>query len=320
MERLRRTRRTARLREMVRENDLRVDDLVCPVFVVDGPSGDVESMPGVRRHSLEDFAAEIEKIADRGIPAVLIFGVPAAKDETGSGAAGDDAIVPRAIRIAKARRPDLVVVADVCLCEYTSHGHCGVVKGGEISNDETLPLIAAAAVSYAKAGADFVAPSGMMDGAVAAIRAALDSAGFPDVAIMAYSAKYASAFYGPFRDAAKSAPAFGDRRTYQMDPANSMEALREAKADAAEGADAIIAKPAMAYLDVLSAISRETLLPVVAYSVSGEYAMVKAAAEKGWIDEKRVVMESLLCMKRAGARMIITYHAMDAAGWMRGER
>lgn len=293
---------------------------MCPVFVVDGPSEDVESMPGVRRHSLEDFAVEIGKIADKGIPAVLLFGIPAAKDETGSGASGDDAIVPRAIRLAKAKRPDLVVIADVCLCEYTSHGHCGVVKGGEISNDETLPLIAAAAVSYAKAGADFVAPSGMMDGAVAAIRAALDSAGFPDVAIMAYSAKYASAFYGPFRDAAKSAPAFGDRRTYQMDPANSMEALREAKADAAEGADAIIAKPAMAYLDVLSAISRETLLPVVAYSVSGEYAMVKAAAEKGWIDEKRVVMESLLCMKRAGARMIITYHAMDAAGWMRGER
>ena len=320
MERLRRLRRTAAIRDMVRENHVRTDELIYPVFVTAGENrvDPVESMPGICQYSLDRLPEELDRIVTSGVKAVLLFGIPAEKDETGCGAYAEDGIVPEAIRVIRARCPDLVIIADVCLCEYTSHGHCGLVKDGIILNDETLPLLAQAAVAYAKAGADIVAPSDMMDGRVEAIRAALDAAGFVDVAIMAYSAKFASGYYGPFREAAHSAPQFGDRRTYQMDPANGREALREVAADVAEGADYIIAKPAIAYLDIVRDIAANFDLPVVAYNVSGEYAMVKAAAAKGWIDERRIVMENLIGMKRAGAKMIITYHALDVAKWLKG--
>ena len=318
MERLRRLRKTAAIRDMVRENHVRTDELIYPVFVTEGRNRriPVPSMPGICQHSLDRLSEELDRVVAAGIKAVLIFGIPAHKDAVGSGAYAKNGIVPKAVRAIKKRHPDLVVIADVCLCEYTSHGHCGLVKDGVVLNDETLPLLAKAAVAYAKAGADIVAPSDMMDGRVGVIRAALDAAGFADVAIMAYSAKFASAYYGPFRDAAHSAPQFGDRRSYQMDPANGREALREVAADVAEGADYIIAKPAIAYLDVLKGISLHCDLPIVAYNVSGEYAMVKAAAANGWIDERRVVLENLVGMKRAGAKMIITYHALDAAKWL----
>lgn len=321
MERLRRLRKSAAIRDMVRENHVRIDELIYPLFVQDGADTvtPVPSMPGVSQYTVDRLPEILEKISDAGIKAILLFGVPAHKNETGSAAYAEDGIVPRAIRAIKAKLPDLVVIADVCLCEYTSHGHCGLVKDGVILNDETLPLLAKASVAYAQAGAEIVAPSDMMDGRVGVIRAALDAAGFKDVAIMAYSAKFASAYYGPFRDAAHSAPQFGDRRTYQMDPANGREALREVAADVAEGADYIIAKPAIAYLDVLKDISLHCDLPIVAYNVSGEYAMVKAAAANGWIDERRVVLENLVGMKRAGAKMIITYHALDAAAWLNGQ-
>ena len=319
MERLRRLRRSAAIRDMVRETHLRIDELVYPVFVAEGidePRA-VESMPGVFQEPLSRVPELADAVASAGIKAVLLFGIPLRKDETGSAAFDDDGIVPRAIRAIKSRRPEIVVIADTCLCEYTSHGHCGRVEDGAILNDETLPVLAKAAVAYARAGADIVAPSDMMDGRVGAIRAALDANGFAGVAIMSYSAKFASAYYGPFRDAAASAPRFGDRRTYQMDPANRREAVREVLADVAEGADYIIAKPAIAYLDIVRDIADAVRLPVVAYNVSGEYAMVKAAAANGWIDERRVVMENLLGMKRAGAKMIITYHALDAARWLK---
>ncbi len=319
MERLRRLRRSAAIRDMVRETHLRIDELVYPVFVAEGidePRA-VESMPGVFQEPLSRVPELADAVASAGIKAVLLFGIPLRKDETGSAAFDDDGIVPRAIRTIKSRRPEMVVIADTCLCEYTSHGHCGLVEDGAILNDETLPVLAKAAVAYARAGADIVAPSDMMDGRVGAIRAALDANGFAGVAIMSYSAKFASAYYGPFRDAAASAPRFGDRRTYQMDPANRREAVREVLADVAEGADYIIAKPAIAYLDIVRDIADAVRLPVVAYNVSGEYAMVKAAAANGWIDERRVVMENLLGMKRAGAKMIITYHALDAARWLK---
>jgi len=319
MERLRRLRKSAAIRDMVRENHVRVEELICPVFVVEGRNRKipVPSMPGIAQYSVDRLAEELDRVVAAGIRAILVFGVPAHKDAVGSGAYAKDGIVPKAIRAIRRKYPDLVVIADVCLCEYTSHGHCGLVKDGVILNDETLPLLAKASVAYAKAGADIVAPSDMMDGRVGAIRAALDKAGFADVAVMAYSAKFASAYYGPFRDAAHSAPQFGDRRTYQMDPANGREALREVAADVAEGADYIIAKPATAYLDIVRDIATEFDLPVVAYNVSGEYAMVKAAAANGWIDERRIVLENLTGMKRAGAKMIITYHALDAAHWLR---
>ena len=318
MERLRRLRKSAAIRDMVRENHVRVDELIYPLFVNEGENAvmPVTSMPGICQYSLDRLPEELDRVAASGVNAVLLFGIPAHKDEVGSGAYAEDGIVPRAIRLIRERHPAMVVIADVCLCEYTSHGHCGLVKDGVILNDETLPLLAKASVAYARAGADIVAPSDMMDGRVGAIRAALDAAGFADVAIMAYSAKFASAYYGPFRDAAHSAPQFGDRRTYQMDPANGREALREVAADVDEGADYIIAKPAIAYLDVVRDIASEFDLPVVAYNVSGEYAMVKAAAANGWIDERRVVLENLVGMKRAGAKMIITYHALDAAKWL----
>ena len=318
MDRLRRLRKTAAIRDMVRENHVRVEELIYPIFAMDGEDKvvPVPSMPGICQYALDRLPEELDRVAAAGIRAILLFGIPAHKDECGSAAYDEDGIVPRAIRAIKAKYPDLVVIADVCLCEYTSHGHCGLVKDGRILNDETLPLLAKASVTYAKAGADIVAPSDMMDGRVGAIRKALDAAGFVDVAIMSYSAKFASAYYGPFRDAAHSAPQFGDRRTYQMDPANGREALREVAADVAEGADYIIAKPAIAYLDVLKDISLNCDLPIVAYNVSGEYAMVKAAAANGWIDERRIVLENLVGMKRAGAKMIITYHALEAVRWI----
>ena len=318
MERLRRLRKTAAIRDMVRENHVRVDELIYPVFVMDGRNQKVPvpSMPGIAQYSVDRLPEELDRVVAAGIRAILLFGIPAHKDTVGSAAYAKDGIVLKAIRAIRRKYPDLVIIADVCLCEYTSHGHCGLVKKGVILNDETLPLLAKAAVAYAKAGADIVAPSDMMDGRVGAIRTALDRAGFTDVSVMAYSAKFASAYYGPFRDAAHSAPQFGDRRTYQMDPANGREALREVAADVAEGADFIIAKPATAYLDVVRDIATAFDLPVVAYNVSGEYAMVKAAAANGWIDERRIVLENLVGMKRAGAKMIITYHALDAARWL----
>ena len=319
MERTRRLRQTAALRSMVRENHIRVEELIYPLFVIDGKdiAEPVLSMPGICQYSVDRMKEELDRVVLAGIPAILIFGIPDHKDEVGSGAYDENGIVQRAIRQIKQDYPDLIVIADVCLCEYTSHGHCGLIKDGIILNDETLPLLCAAAVSYARACADIVAPSDMMDKRVGAIREALDKEGFTYTPVMAYSAKFASGYYGPFRDAAHSAPGFGDRKTYQMDPANGREAMREVEEDIAEGADMIIAKPAMAYLDIIKEIRRKFNIPIVAYNVSGEYAMVKAAAEKGWIDEKKIVMENLIGMKRAGADMIITYHALEVAEWLK---
>ena len=321
MDRTRRLRQTVALRNMVRENHVRVDELIYPLFVMEGENlaEPVESMPSICQYSLDRMNEELDRVKEAGIPAILIFGIPAHKDEVGSGAYDEHGIVQEAIRRIKKDYPELIVIADVCLCEYTSHGHCGLIKDGVILNDETLPLLAKSAVSYAEAGADIVAPSDMMDKRVGAIRKALDEAGFTYTPIMAYSAKFASGYYGPFRDAAHSAPGFGDRKTYQMDPANGQEALREVEEDIAEGADLIIAKPAMAYMDIIRAIHENYNVPIVAYNVSGEYAMVKAAAANGWIDEKKIVMENMIGMKRAGAKMIITYHALDVARWLREE-
>lgn len=318
MERGRRLRSSETIRNMVRENYVRTDDLIYPVFVTEGENicHPVESMPGICQYSLDRLPEEIDRVTDLEIPAVLLFGIPEHKDEVGSGAYDRDGIVPRAIRMIKDRYENLLVIADVCLCEYTSHGHCGVVAEGEIVNDATLPLLVKASLAYAEAGADIIAPSDMMDKRVEAIRKGLDEAGFVNIPIMSYSAKFASAYYGPFRDAAHSAPGFGDRKTYQMDPANRKEALREVEQDIREGADLIIAKPAMAYLDIVRDITTHYNIPVVAYNVSGEYAMVKAAAANGWIDEKKIVMENMIGFKRAGAQMIITYHALDVARWL----
>ena len=321
MDRTRRLRQTVAMRDMVRENHVRVDELIYPLFVMEGENlaEPVESMPGICQYSLDRINEELDRVKEAGIPAILIFGIPAHKDEVGSGAYDEHGIVQEAIRRIKKDYSDLIVIADVCLCEYTSHGHCGLIRDGIILNDETLPLLAKSAVSYAEAGADIVAPSDMMDKRVSVIRKALDEAGFTYTPIMAYSAKFASGYYGPFRDAAHSAPGFGDRKTYQMDPANGQEALREVEEDLAEGADLIIAKPAMAYMDIIRAIHENYNVPIVAYNVSGEYAMVKAAAANGWIDEKKIVMENMIGMKRAGAKMIITYHALDVARWIREE-
>lgn len=309
------------MRSLVRENHLRADELIYPIFVIEGQNlcSPVESMPGICQYSIDRLPEELNRVVEGGILSVLLFGIPAHKDEVGSGAYDDQGIVQRAIRFIKSqeRYRHLIVIADVCLCEYTSHGHCGLVKDGVILNDETLPLLAKTAVSYAGAGADMVAPSDMMDGRVRVIREALDEHGFVQIPIMAYSAKFASGFYGPFRDAAHSAPGFGDRKTYQMDSANGREALREVEEDLREGADLIIAKPAMAYMDIIRNITEAFHVPVAAYNVSGEYAMVKAAAANGWINEKKIVMEILVGLKRAGAKMIITYHALDAAKWIR---
>lgn len=318
MERGRRLRSSDTIRNMVRESYVRTDDLIYPVFVTEGENicHPVESMPGICQYSLDRLPEEIDRVTDLEIPAVLLFGIPEHKDEVGSGAYARDGIVPRAIRMIKDRYENLLVIADVCLCEYTSHGHCGVVAEGEIVNDATLPLLVKASLAYAEAGADIIAPSDMMDKRVEAIRKGLDEAGFVNIPVMSYSAKFASAYYGPFRDAAHSAPGFGDRKTYQMDPANRKEALREVEQDIREGADLIIAKPAMAYLDIVRDITTHYNIPVVAYNVSGEYAMVKAAAANGWIDEKKIVMENMIGFKRAGAQMIITYHALDVARWL----
>ena len=321
MVRMRRLRVNEAMRRLVRETSVSVDDLVFPVFVTEGDNikSPVDSMPGIYQWSIDRFDEELDRIIKSGIPAILIFGIPDKKDELGSEAYNDEGITQRAIRHIKERAPELLVIADVCLCEYTSHGHCGVIHNHEVVNDDTLPLLAKMAVSVARAGADIIAPSDMMDGRVEYIRKALDENGFQNKMIMAYSAKFASAYYGPFREAAHSAPAFGDRKTYQMDPANGKEAIRECGNDIEEGADIIMVKPALAYLDVLKEVSMRTDYPLAVYNVSGEYAMVKAAAANGWIDEKRIVMENMTAMKRAGAKIIITYHALDVAGWLAGK-
>jgi porphobilinogen synthase len=311
----RRLREKGLLRTMVRETTLAVDDLVYPLFAVHGRGvrEPIGSMPGQCRLSIDELVKETKDVAGMGIPAVLLFGLPAAKDPRGSEAWAEDGIVQQAVRAVKDTVPDLLVITDVCLCQYTSHGHCGVVEDGAVRNDPTLELLARTAVSHAEAGADMVAPSDMMDGRVGAIREALDEGGFAETPIMAYSAKYASHFYGPFRDAADGAPQFGDRRSYQMDPANGLEAMREIALDVDEGADIVMVKPALAYLDVISRAKAEFGLPLAAYSVSGEYAMVKAAGQLGWLDEARVMMEVLTSIRRAGADIVITYFARDAA-------
>jgi porphobilinogen synthase len=313
--RLRRLRRTGALRSLVRETRLDLDDFVLPVFVAPEPLRN-EALPAFSRLTVEELVVEAEECAALGIQALLLFGIPEEKDEEGSGAWDEDGIVQRSLRAVRERVPHLVLVTDVCLCEYTSHGHCGVLEGEEVANDVTLELLARTAVSHVEAGADAVAPSDMMDGRVAAIRAALDDAGFESTPILAYAAKYASAFYGPFREAADSAPAFGDRRGYQMDPANVREALRECELDVAEGADLLMVKPALPNLDVIRAVRERFDLPVAAYNVSGEYAMIKAAGAADWMDERAAALESLTAIKRAGADVIVSYWAKELAGWL----
>lgn len=322
MIRLRRLRNNETMRNMIRETSVSVNDLVYPVFIKEGTDEKipVDSMPVIYQYTIDRFPEELDRIQKAGVSAILIFGIPEHKDECGSQAYAEDGITQRAIRQIKEWAPDLLVIADVCLCEYTSHGHCGLVHEGKILNDETLPLLAKMAVSLAKAGADMIAPSDMMDGHIKVLRESLDENGFTDTIVMGYSAKFASGYYSPFRDAAHSAPAFGDRRTYQMDPANGREALRECQADIDEGADIIMVKPALAYLDIVRQARDLTRLPLAVYNVSGEYSMVKAAAQNDWIDEKRIVMENMIAMKRAGADIIITYHALDVAKWLEEER
>ncbi len=316
-ERPRRLRRGERLRALVRETRLSPEQLVYPLFVVPGAGQrrEIRSLPGCFQLSADEAAREAREVEALGIAGVILFGLPKGKDPLGSEGYADDGVVSEATRAIRASCRDLLVITDVCLCEYTSHGHCGVVEGDEVRNDPTLELLARMALSHVRAGAHIVAPSDMMDGRVATIRRALDGAGFADTAILSYAAKYASAFYGPFREAADSAPQFGDRRGYQMDPANLREALKEVRLDVAEGADIVMVKPALPYLDVIRAVRESGDSPVAAYNVSGEYAMVKAAAQKGWIDEKRIVLETLTSIRRAGADMILTYHAKDFARW-----
>lgn len=318
MQRFRRLRRDERIRSMMQETRLHPKDFIYPVFVIEGENikNPVESMPGIFQYSIDRLDEILDQVSVAGIGGVMLFGIPLHKDPQGSQAYAENGITQRAVRYMKEHYPEIYIVVDVCLCEYTSHGHCGMVCGEEILNDETLPFLVRMAVSLIEAGADMVAPSDMMDGRVAAIRAGLDQAGLIQTPIMAYSAKFASAYYGPFRDAAHSAPGFGDRKSYQMDPANGQEALREIAADIEEGADIVMVKPALAYLDVLKEASLSCDMPLAVYNVSGEYAMVKAAAANGWIEEKRIVMENLTAMKRAGAKIIITYHALDAVRWL----
>ncbi len=321
-QRPRRLRRSPNLRRMVRETRISVDDFIYPMFVAEGEGlfRPISSMPGHAQRSVDMLAEEVDELVRLRIPAVLLFGIPLHKDEIGSGAWDERGPVQRAVQAIKQRSPETVVIADVCLCEYTSHGHCGTLSpAGEVLNDETLELLARSAVSFAEAGADIVAPSAMMDGQVLAIREALDSAGHSGVSILAYAAKFASAYYGPFREAAESAPQFGDRRAYQMDPANGREALREVSLDAQEGADMLMVKPAGPYLDIIRQARDRYDLPLAAYQVSGEYAMLKAAARNGWIDERRAALESLTGIKRAGADLIITYYAQEAARWLAEE-
>lgn len=311
----RRLRKREEIRSMIRETSLSVDDLIYPLFVTHGRGvkKKISSMPGVFQMSVDNLVKEVQEVYKLGIKRIILFGIPEKKDAKGSEAYNDKGVVQNAIRAIKKALPNMVVITDVCLCEYTNHGHCGVVKGGDILNDTTLELLARMALSHAKAGADMVAPSDMMDGRVAAIREALDANDFQDIPILSYAVKYASGFYGPFREAAESAPKFGDRRSYQMDPANTLEALREVRLDIEEGADIIMVKPALAFLDVIYRIKNEFDLPVAAYNVSGEYSMIKAASAKKWLDEERIMMEVLLSIKRAGADMILTYFAKDAA-------
>jgi porphobilinogen synthase len=319
----RRLRRTPQLRRMVQETVLTTSDLIYPLFAVPGEgfSQEVKSMPGVYQLSVDKIVEEAKQVYDLGIPSIILFGIPTDKDDDATGAWHDCGIVQKATTAVKEAVPDLVVIVDTCLCEYTAHGHCGYLQTGDLTgrvlNDPTLDLLRKTAVSQAKAGADIIAPSGMMDGFVQAIRGALDESGFEEIPILSYAAKYASAYYGPFRDAAESTPQFGDRRTYQMDPGNSREAIKEIALDIAEGADMLMVKPALAYMDIIWQVKQESQLPVAAYNVSGEYAMVKAAALNGWVDEERVVMETLTSFKRAGSDLILTYHAKDAARWLK---
>lgn len=317
-DRHRRLRKNKTMRDLVRETVLHTDDLIYPIFVKDGTESKTEvvSMPGVFQFPLHELEEEMRTVASLGIKAVILFGIPAEKDAIGTQAYHDHGIIQEATKLIKNNHPEIIVVADTCLCEFTDHGHCGVIENGEILNDESLELLKKTAVSQASAGADIIAPSNMMDGFVQVIREGLDEAGFYDIPIMSYAVKYASAFYGPFRDAAGSAPQFGDRKSYQMDPANREEALREAISDEKEGADFLIVKPSLSYLDIMRDVKNNTNLPVVAYNVSGEYAMVKAAAQNGWIDEEKIVLEMLTSMKRAGATLIITYFAKDVSKYL----
>ncbi|KAB2338736.1 porphobilinogen synthase [Cytobacillus depressus] len=317
----RRLRQSPNMRALVRENHLSTNDFIYPIFVAEGHNikKEISSMPGIYNLSLDHLEEEMNEVVSLGIKSVLLFGIPLEKDECGKQAYHDHGIVQEATRLIKEKYPETIVIADTCLCEYTSHGHCGVIENGQVLNDPSLELLVQTAVSQAKAGADIIAPSNMMDGFVAAIRTGLDEAGFEHIPIMSYAVKYASAFYGPFRDAADSTPQFGDRKAYQMDPANRMEALREAESDLLEGADFLIVKPGMPYLDIVRDVKNNINLPLVIYNVSGEYSMVKAAAQNGWIDEERIVMEMLVGMKRAGCDLIITYHAKDAARWLRNQ-
>ncbi|MDQ6970236.1 MAG: porphobilinogen synthase [Mariprofundus sp.] len=317
----RRLRGSANIRRMVSETQLSVADLIYPLFVDEAITEAIEvsSMPGVFRIPLSDVAAQVNAVEALGIPGVILFGIPTEKDAIGSSGWDDNGIVQQAIRAAKAASPDMCVIADTCFCEYTDHGHCGVLHGEEVDNDATLLNLQKEALSYARAGVDIVAPSGMMDGMIAAIRSSLDEAGFTQLPIMSYAVKYASGYFGPFRDAADSTPSFGDRASYQMDPANRREALKEAELDVQEGADMLMVKPALAYMDIIREVKDATDVPMAVYNVSGEYAMVKAAAANGWIDEKRVVMETMLGFKRAGADLILTYHAMDVARWLEAD-
>lgn len=322
-QRMRRLRRTQNIRNMVQEVQLNMNDYIYPIFVVEGEDikNPINSMPGIYQFSLDHLLEEVQRAVDAGVISIMLFGIPAKKDECGSEAYNDDGIIQQAIRLVREHYPNLVISTDVCMCEYTSHGHCGLIKGETVDNDSTLALLAKIAVSHAKAGADILAPSDMMDGRVEAIREALDEAGYKDVIIMAHSVKYASGFYGPFRDAAESAPQFGDRKTYQMDPASgTRQALQEVELDLEEGADMVIIKPSLAYLDLISKTYENTLVPVVAYNVSAEYSMVKAAAQNGWIDEKTIVLEIMNAFKRAGAKMVITYHAVDLGNWLKENR
>ena len=315
----RRLRVNQSIRNLVHETDVHVNDLIYPIFVVEGKNikSEISAMPGIYHYSLDQLEIHLKEVYETGVRAIIYFGVPDHKDEVGSGAYDEKGIVQRALRLTKTLYPDMVCIADICLCEYTSHGHCGLIEGEKILNDPTLDLLSKAALSCAKAGADIVAPSDMMDGRIGHMRRVLDENGMQDTLIMAYSVKYASAFYGPFREAADSAPAFGDRRSYQMDWRNKKDAIVETELDVMEGADILMVKPALAYLDIVKTIADEFPLPLCTYSVSGEYSMMKAAAMQGWINEKAVVMESMTAMKRAGAKMIITYYALDVAGWLK---
>ncbi|WP_430534210.1 porphobilinogen synthase [Listeria rocourtiae] len=320
-DRHRRLRSSAAMRDLVRETVLHTDDLIYPIFVKEGNNTktEVTSMPGVFQFPLHELEEEVAELITLGIKAIILFGLPNDKDDVGTGAYHSHGIVQEATRLVKKIAPEMLVIADTCLCEFTDHGHCGVIENGEVENDKSLALLKKTALSQAGAGADIIAPSNMMDGFVKVIREGLDEAGYQHIPIMSYAVKYASAFYGPFRDAANSAPQFGDRKTYQMDPANRLEALREAQSDEQEGADFLIVKPALSYLDIVRDVRNRTNLPVVAYNVSGEYAMVKAASANGWIDEQRIVMEMLLSMKRAGVSLIITYFAKDVARYLKGD-